>query len=60
MDLFLAQQCLCSWSPVNLAFLPNNLRLPGNVPPRQRPLVEGGSTRMEPLQMEREIAKLAA
>ena len=41
----LAQRCLCNWSSVNLTFLPNNLRLPGNVPPRQRPLVEGDSTR---------------
>ena len=34
----LAQQCLCNWSSVNLTFLPNNLRLPGNVPPLSRDL----------------------
>ena len=50
---------------------PIYLRLSGNVHPppptrigkvgvRQRPLVEGGSTMMEALQMESEIAILAA
>ena len=48
-------------SPLQLESNFTNQPKIGNVPPpRQRPLVEGGSTMMEPLQMESEIARLAA